>query len=103
MIVRGTKKLRAVPAAPGILRNTAEHVLVLAYGTPESLQVIRERAPEIAAVLVEPVQSRRPDFRPIAFLTDLRKHTREAGALLVFSAVRTGIRAHPARAPGPFR
>src|SRR3546814_9108912 len=53
MIVRGTKKLRAVPAAPGILRNTAEHVLVLDYGTPESLQVIRERAHEIAAVLVE--------------------------------------------------
>src|SRR3546814_875091 len=80
MIVRGTKKLRAVPAAPGILRNTAEHVLVLDYGTPESLQVIRERAHEIAAVLVEPVQSRRPDFRPIEFLQDLRKNPRRSEA-----------------------
>src|SRR3546814_767623 len=102
MIVRGTKKLRAVPAAPGILRNTAEHVLVLDYGTPESLQVIRERAHEIAAVLVEPVQSRRPDFRPIEFLKDLRKITREAGALLVFDEVVTGFRAHPAGAQGLF-
>ncbi|MBJ7574535.1 amino acid adenylation domain-containing protein [Luteimonas sp. MC1828] len=102
MIVRGTRKLRAVPAAPGILRNTAEHVLVLDYGTPEAMQVIRERAHEIAAVLVEPVQSRRPDFRPVEFLKELREVTREAGALLVFDEVVTGFRAHPAGAQGLF-
>ncbi|MET0892540.1 MAG: amino acid adenylation domain-containing protein [Pseudoxanthomonas sp.] len=95
MIVRGTKKLRAVPAAPGILRNTAEHVLVLDYGTPESMQIIRERAHEIAAVLVEPVQSRRPDFQPVDFLRELRDVTQDAGALLVFDEVVTGFRAHP--------
>ncbi|WP_342345560.1 amino acid adenylation domain-containing protein [Pseudoxanthomonas helianthi] len=95
MIVRGTKKLRAVPAAPGILRNTAEHVLVLDYGTPESLQIIRERAHEIAAVLVEPVQSRRPDFRPVEFLRELRKITEESASVLVFDEVVTGFRAHP--------
>jgi glutamate-1-semialdehyde aminotransferase/acyl carrier protein len=102
MIVRGTRKLRAVPAAPGILRNTSEHVLVLDYGTPESLQIIRERAHEIAAVLVEPVQSRRPDFRPVEFLKDLREITRDSGALLVFDEVVTGFRAHPAGAQGLF-
>ncbi len=102
MIVRGTKKLRAVPAAPGILRNTAEHVLVLDYGTPESMQIIRERAGEIAAVLVEPVQSRRPDFQPREFLDELRQVTRDAGALLVFDEVVTGFRAHPAGAQGHF-
>src|SRR5690606_8140127 len=47
VIVRGTRKLRAVPAAPGILRNTADKVLVLDYGTPETLQIIRERAHEL--------------------------------------------------------
>src|SRR3546814_20336860 len=67
-----------------------------------SLQVIRERAHEIAAVLVEPVQSRRPDFRPIEFLKELREITREAGALLVFDEVVTGFRAHPAGAQGLF-
>ncbi|MHB8911605.1 MAG: type I polyketide synthase, partial [Lysobacter sp.] len=102
MIVRGTKKLRAVPAAPGILRNTSEHVLVLDYGTPESMRIIRERAHEIAAVLVEPVQSRRPDFQPREFLHELRQVTSDAGALLVFDEVVTGFRAHPAGAQGLF-
>lgn len=95
VIVRGTRRHTAVPAAPGILRNTAEHVMVLDYGTPESLQVIREHAHEIAAVLVEPVQSRRPDFQPVDFLRALRQVTQEAGALLVFDEVVTGFRSHP--------
>ena len=95
VIVRGTRKLKSVPAAPGILRNTSEHVLVLDYGTPESLQIIRERAHEIAAVLVEPVQSRRPDFQPVEFLQELRAITEEAGSLLIFDEVVTGFRSHP--------
>jgi amino acid adenylation domain-containing protein len=95
VIVRGTKKLRSVPAAPGILRNTAENVLVLDYGTPESLAIIRERAASIAAVLVEPVQSRRPDFQPREFLEELRAITSDAGALLIFDEVVTGFRSHP--------
>lgn len=95
VIVRGTKKLKSVPAAPGILRNTAENVLVLDYGTPESLAIIRERASSIAAVLVEPVQSRRPDFRPVEFLQELRAITEESGTLLIFDEVVTGFRSHP--------
>ena len=95
VIVRGTRKLKSVPAAPGILRNTAENVLVLDYGTPESLAIIRERASSIAAVLVEPVQSRRPDFQPVEFLQELRAITEEAGSLLIFDEVVTGFRSHP--------
>ncbi|ULU24020.1 amino acid adenylation domain-containing protein [Dyella terrae] len=95
VIVRGTKKLRSVPAAPGILRNTSDNVLVLEYGTPETLQIIRERASTIAAVLVEPVQSRRPDFQPRDFLKELRAITADAGALLIFDEVVTGFRSHP--------
>ncbi|WP_240732631.1 MULTISPECIES: polyketide synthase [Dyella] len=95
VIVRGTRKLKSVPAAPGILRNTAENVLVLDYGTPESLAIIRERANSIAAVLVEPVQSRRPDFQPREFLKELRAITADAGALLIFDEVVTGFRSHP--------
>ncbi|HEV2621909.1 MAG TPA: amino acid adenylation domain-containing protein [Frateuria sp.] len=95
VIVRGTRKLRAVPAAPGILRNTAEHVLVLDYGTPESLRIIRERAHELAAVLVEPVQSRRPDFRPVEFLREVRAIAEASGSLLIFDEIVTGFRSHP--------
>ena len=102
VIVRGTKKLRSIPAAPGILPNTSENVLVLDYGTPESLRIIRERAHEIAAVMVEPVQSRRPDFQPREFLQELREITHEAGALYIFDEVVTGFRAHPRGAQGHF-
>jgi glutamate-1-semialdehyde aminotransferase len=95
VIVRATRNQKAYPAAPGIMPNTAENVLVLDYGTPESLQILREHADELAAVLVEPVQSRRPDFRPVEFLKEVRELTRQSGALLIFDEVVTGFRAHP--------
>jgi len=93
VIVRGTKKLRAVPAAPGILANAAENVLVLDYGTEESLEIIRAQAHELAAVMVEPVQSRRPDFQPGDFLRKLRDITTAAGSVYIFDEVITGFRA----------
>ena len=102
VIVRGTKKLRSVPAAPGIMPSTAQNVLVLDYGTEESLRILRERAHELAAILVEPVQSRRPDFRPVEFLRDLRTLCDDSGALLIFDEVVTGFRAHPAGVQGLF-
>ncbi len=95
VIVRATRRMTAVPAAPGILPNTAENVVVLEYGTPAAMQWLREHPGEIAAVLVEPVQSRRPDFQPKDFLRELRAWTADDGALLVFDEVVTGFRAHP--------
>jgi amino acid adenylation domain-containing protein len=102
VIVRATKKGRAYPAAPGILPNTAENVLVLDYGTPESLEILRTRAQELAAVLVEPVQSRRPDLQPREFLHEVRKITAEAGTVLIFDEVITGFRTGPHGAQGYF-
>jgi len=95
VIVRGTKKLKSVPAAPGIMPNTAENVVVLDYGTPETLQWLKDNASDLAAVLVEPVQSRRPDFQPKEFLRELRTVTEQAGTLLIFDEVVTGFRSHP--------
>jgi glutamate-1-semialdehyde aminotransferase len=91
VIVRATKT-KAVPAAPGIMPQTAENVLVLDYGTPESLEILKKRADELAAILVEPVQSRRPDFRPREFLHELRALTEKSGTVLVFDEVITGFR-----------
>lgn len=102
VIVRGTKRLKAVPAAPGIMPSTSQNVLVLDYGTPESLEIIRARAPELAAVLVEPVQSRRPDFQPREFLHEVRRITQEAGAALVFDEVVNGFRTCPGGAQEHF-
>ena len=63
VIVRGSKSHKSYAGAPGIMPEAVENMLILDYGTPESLQIIRERCHEAAAVLVEPVQSRRMEFR----------------------------------------
>lgn len=95
VLVRGTKKLKSFPAAPGIMPESVQNMLILDYGTDESLQIIRERAHELAAVLVEPVQSRRPEFVPIEFLKQVRAVTETSGTVLIFDEVITGFRAHP--------
>ncbi|MBF5042080.1 aminotransferase class III-fold pyridoxal phosphate-dependent enzyme [Aggregicoccus sp. 17bor-14] len=101
VIVRATKS-RAMPAAPGIMPSTSENVLVLDYGTERSLEILKERAHELAAILVEPVQSRRPDFQPKEFLQELRKLTQECGAALIFDEVITGFRTGPGGAQAHF-
>ena len=95
VIVRGTKKHKPIPAAAGIMPESVHNMLVLDYGTPEALEIIRQRADEIAAVMVEPVQSRRADFQPREFLHELRKITNDTGSLLIFDEVITGFRIMP--------
>jgi amino acid adenylation domain-containing protein len=94
VLVRGTKKLKTYPAAPGIMPEAVQNMLILDYGTDESLRIIRERAHELAAVLVEPVQSRRPEFRPVEFLKQVREVTAASGTALIFDEVITGFRLH---------
>lgn len=95
VLVRGSKKLMTFPAAPGIMPESVQNMLILEYGTEESLRIITERADELAAVLVEPVQSRRPEFQPIDFLNNLRALTAKADIALIFDEVITGFRMHP--------
>jgi amino acid adenylation domain-containing protein len=102
VIVRGTRKLKTFPAAPGIMPEAVQNMLILDYGTPGSLEIIRSRAQELAAVLVEPVQSRRPEFQPVEFLRELRAITAASGTALIFDEVITGFRMHPAGAQGLF-
>jgi glutamate-1-semialdehyde aminotransferase/acyl carrier protein len=85
----------STPLAPGVPDEISSQVLVLPYGDEAALEVIEERADEIAAVLVEPVQSRRPGFTPIEFLRRLRKQTETADIALIFDEVITGFRSHP--------
>ncbi|WP_316749143.1 polyketide synthase [Pedobacter gandavensis] len=102
VIVRGSKKLKSFPAAPGIMPEAVQNMLILDYGTDESLRIIKERADEIAAVLVEPVQSRRPEFQPVAFLKELRVITEQSGTALIFDEVISGFRFHPRGTQGMF-
>ena len=102
VIVRGNKNLKAFPAAPGILPETAANVLVLDYGTPESLRILRAHANDLAAILVEPVQSRRPDFQPREFLVELRRLTEASGTALIMDEIVTGFRTAPGGAQEHF-
>lgn len=100
VIIRGTKKLKSFPGAPGIMPEAVQNMLILDYGTEESLRIIRERADELAAVLVEPIQSRRPEFRPVEFLKEVRNITEASGTALIFDEVISGFRFHPRGAQG---
>ncbi|CBL44150.1 predicted aminotransferase class-III [gamma proteobacterium HdN1] len=99
VIVRAGKGGKGFPAAAGVMRESVSNVLVLDYGSDEALKVIREQADDIAAILVEPVQSRHPDFVPLEFLRELRTLTKELNIALIFDEVITGFRA----APGGFQ
>ncbi|MCE9610758.1 MAG: aminotransferase class III-fold pyridoxal phosphate-dependent enzyme [Chthoniobacter sp.] len=85
---------RTAPIAPGILQEAVNNVLVLDYGNPQSLEILRQHADDIACILVESVQSRRPDLRPREFLHQLRALTTELGIALVMDEVITGFRTH---------
>ena len=76
---------RGMPVAPGIPEHIVKDVLVADYGTAEGLELIRAHAHELAAVLVEPVQSRKPDLQPREFLHALREITTQAGCVLILT------------------
>jgi acyl transferase domain-containing protein/acyl-CoA synthetase (AMP-forming)/AMP-acid ligase II len=92
---RGPVEPDGLAMAPGIPPKAVEDVLVLEYGAPQALDHIARHASELAAVLVEPVQSRRPDLQPAAFLRALRELTRERGIALIWDEVITGFRIAP--------
>ncbi len=102
VILRGSKSHKSYPGAPGIMPEAVHNMLVLDYGTPESLEIIKQRCHEVAAVLVEPVQSRRMEFRPVDFLREVRRITKEHGTALIFDEVITGFRMHQNGAQGLF-
>ncbi|HVV94022.1 MAG TPA: amino acid adenylation domain-containing protein [Hyphomicrobiales bacterium] len=86
---------KALPVAPGIPAESVSNMVVLPYGKPESLEWIRANAPDLAAVVVETVQSRHPNLRPKEFLEELRRITAASETALVFDEVVTGFRVHP--------
>ena len=92
VIVRGTRTLRSIAAAPGILASAVENVLVLDYGSDEALRVLRERAHELAAIMIEPVQGRNPTLQPHDFVRALRGICDDGGCALIFDEVITGFR-----------
>ncbi|HEX3083642.1 MAG TPA: aminotransferase class III-fold pyridoxal phosphate-dependent enzyme, partial [Pyrinomonadaceae bacterium] len=92
----------AEPIAPGVPPSMVQDVVVLDYGDPRSLDIIRKIGHECACVLVEPVQSRRPDLQPRQYLRDLRMLASELDIALIFDEVITGFRVAPGGAQEVF-
>ena len=98
VLVKGFKRggvPHSSPVAPGIPQEKVDNILVLDYGTPEALELIRQNAKDLAAVLVEPVQSRHPEMVLPEYLKEIRKITEQSGTALIFDEVVTGFRTHP--------
>ncbi|MGA4848545.1 MupA/Atu3671 family FMN-dependent luciferase-like monooxygenase [Streptomyces sp. G5(2025)] len=91
----GGEGLTTVPMSAGVPQNAVADLLVLPYGSEESLAVIERQAGDIAAVVVEPVQSRHPALQPAAFVRQLRELTARHGIVLLFDEMLTGFRPAP--------
>ena len=98
VLVKGFKRggvPHSSPVAPGIPQEKVDNILVLDYGTPEALELIRQNAMDLAAVIVEPVQSRHPEMVLPEYLKEIRKITEQSGTAFIFDEVVTGFRTHP--------
>lgn len=98
VIVRGTKQLRSLSAAPGILANAVENIIVLDWATDETLAYLREHGHELAAIMTEPIQNKYPTVQPREFIRSLRQIADASGCALIFDEVVTGFRVAPAGA-----
>jgi amino acid adenylation domain-containing protein len=95
-------RLETKPVSPGTPQGAVEDLWTLEYGSAASLDFVRAHGAELAAVIVEPVQSRRPDLQPGEFLRELREVTRTTGTVLIFDEMITGFRIHPGGAQAYF-
>ena len=98
VLVRSTPR-GTMPVAPGIPAANVANVTVLEYGAPESLDWLRQHSGDLAAVLIEPVQTRHPEVQPIEFLREVRRITQNSGTCMILDEVVTGFRL----APGGFQ
>jgi glutamate-1-semialdehyde aminotransferase len=89
---KDTHTHQGLPLLPGIPGDLVKNIYWLEYGSAESLRVIEAHGDEIAAVLVEPVQSRNPALQPVEYLQQLRQLTAGQDIALVFDEVITGFR-----------
>ncbi|MGK2851209.1 MAG: glutamate-1-semialdehyde 2,1-aminomutase [Candidatus Limnocylindrales bacterium] len=86
-----------IPGSAGILDAAAAATIVLPYNDRTAVAyAFAQHAGRIAAVVVEPVAANVGVLPPEpGFLEDLRAHTRNDGALLIFDEVITGFRLGP--------
>ncbi|MGK5729154.1 MupA/Atu3671 family FMN-dependent luciferase-like monooxygenase, partial [Streptomyces sp. URMC 124] len=81
-----------VPVSRGIPDSAVSDLIVLEYGSDAALEAIARQAGDIAAVIIEPVQSRHPALQPVEFVRKLRELTTRLGIVLMFDEMLTGFR-----------
>ncbi len=94
--------LTSAPMTPGTCQKTIDDVYVLKYGSDQALEFIEKHGSELAAVVVEAVQGRRPNLQPRELPHRLRALTSAQGSLLVCVELITGFRVHPGGAQAWF-
>jgi len=105
VLARGTTRNgqpRTMPAAPGIPQGMVDDVVILPYGSTDALDYLEANGASLAAVLVEPVQSRNIELHPREFLQRVRALTERSGTVLMFDELITGFRLGPKGAQGFF-
>lgn len=91
----------ATPSGQGTPLSMAQDVIVLPYDE-SAIPILEAYGDRLAAVLVEPVQGRRPGHQPGELLRDLRSLTHRNGTALIFDEIVTGFRCHPRGASAVF-
>ena len=97
----GSEYGEATPLGRGTPASMVQDSVVLPYDD-SALPVLEALGDRLAAVLVEPVQSRRPGYQPVELLHRLRALTEAHGSALIFDEVITGFRCHPGGAAAHF-
>ena len=82
----------SIPMEIGITQMSVAETMALQYDSEHSLKVIQKNAHQLAAVIVEPVQSRNPGLQPGEFLQKLRVICSEHNIALIFDEMITGFR-----------
>ncbi len=85
------------PSSAGVPAAIANETIVLAYNDTAALGALfAAQAPDLAAVIVEPIAGNMNMVRPAAgFLEAMRRLCDQHGAVLIFDEVMTGFRVHP--------
>ncbi|MGL4284433.1 MAG: glutamate-1-semialdehyde 2,1-aminomutase, partial [Eubacterium aggregans] len=83
-----------IPGSPGVPEDIVKNTLSLPYNNLEILKnTLREKAAEIACVIIEPVAGNMGCVSPSpSFLEGVCQITRELGIVLIFDEVITGFR-----------
>ncbi|RKN07607.1 type I polyketide synthase [Streptomyces radicis] len=97
----GGERGETTPLGRGTPASMVQDVIILPYDD-SAIPVLESYGDRLAAVLVEPVQSRRPGHQPVELLHRLRALTSAHGAALIFDEIITGFRCHPGGAAAHF-